>query len=105
MDDNHVEKVRGVNRENRRLTLREVSEEVSLTKCSYHIILAEKLEMHRAAAKFVPRLLTHEQKPNRVAVSQERFDRSNADENFLKNGKRCDETWLYVNDIETKAQS
>jgi hypothetical protein len=41
--------------------------------------------MCRVAAKFVPRLLTDAQKENRVTVSQELFDRSNADEKFLKN--------------------
>jgi histone-lysine N-methyltransferase SETMAR len=61
--------------------------------------------MHRVAAKFVPRLLTDEQKANRVTVSQELFDRSNADENFLKNVITGDETWVYGYDIETKAQS
>jgi hypothetical protein len=41
--------------------------------------------MHPVAAKFVPRLLTEEQKQNHVTVSQELLDRSNTDENFLKN--------------------
>jgi len=34
--------------------------------------------MRRIAAKFLPRLLTHAQKENRVTVSQELFDRPNA---------------------------
>jgi len=34
--------------------------------------------MRRVAAKFLPRLLTGAQKENRVTVSQELFDRSNA---------------------------
>jgi hypothetical protein len=38
-------------------------------------------------------------------VSQELFDRSNADENFQKNVITGDETWVYGYDIETKAQS
>jgi hypothetical protein len=47
--------------------------------------------------------LTDEQKANRVTVSQELFDHSNADENFLKNVVTGDETWVYGYDIETKA--
>src|SRR5215469_10129469 len=78
--DDHIEKVRSVIRENRRLTVREVFEEVGICKSSCHTILTEKLKMHRVAAKFVPRLLTEEQKQNRVAVSQELLDRSNTDE-------------------------
>jgi hypothetical protein len=40
--------------------------------------------MHRVPAKFVPSLLTDEQKANRVKVSHELFDHSYADENLLK---------------------
>jgi DNA-binding transcriptional regulator GbsR (MarR family) len=83
-----VEKVHVVNHENRRLTVCEVSEEVGISKSSCHIILTEKLEMHRVAAEFVPRLLTDEQKANRFTVSQELFEHSNADQNFHKNSLR-----------------
>jgi hypothetical protein len=103
MDDNHVEKVNAVIRENRRVTVHEVSEEVGTTKSFCHTILSKKLEMHHVAAKFVTHLLTDEQKANRVIVSQELFDQSNADENFLKNVITGDETWVYGYDIETKA--
>jgi len=48
--------------------------------------------MHRVAAKFVPCLLTEEQKQNRVTVSQELLDSSNTDENVLKNAITGDET-------------
>jgi hypothetical protein len=92
-------------RENRRLTVREVSEEVGICKRSCHTILTEKLKMHRVAAEFVPRLLTEEQKQNRITVSQELLDRSNTDENFLKNVITGDETWVYGYDVETKVQS
>jgi hypothetical protein len=44
MDDDHVEKVRAVIRENRRLTVHEVSEEVGISKSLCHTILTEKLE-------------------------------------------------------------
>ena len=87
---------------NRRLTLREVAEEVGICKNSYHQILTYKLKMRRVAAKFVPRLLTDAQKENRFTVSQELFECSNADENFLKNVITGDETWVYDYDVETK---
>jgi len=87
-------------RENLRLTIREVSEEVGICKSSCHAILTEKLKMHRVAAKLVPRLLTEEQKQNRVSVSQGLLDRSNTDENFLKNVTTGDETWVYGYGVE-----
>jgi len=60
--------------------------------------------MHRVAAKFMPCLLTDAQKENRVAVSQELLDRSNAVKNFLKNVITGDEIWVYGYDVETKVQ-
>jgi len=58
MDDDDVEKVLAVIRQNRRLTVREVVEEVRICKSSCHLILTEKRKMRRVAAKFVPHLLT-----------------------------------------------
>jgi len=58
MDDDHVEKVLAVIHQNRRLTVREVAEEVGICKSSCHTILTEKWKMRRDVAKFVPRLLT-----------------------------------------------
>jgi len=103
--DDHIEKLRSVIRENRRLTICEVSEEVGICKSSCHTILTEKLKMHRVAAKFVLHLLTEEQKQNSVTVSQELLDSLNTDENFLKNVITGDETWVYGYDVETKVQS
>ncbi|PNF35601.1 hypothetical protein B7P43_G02402 [Cryptotermes secundus] len=55
--------------------------------------------MHCVAAKFVPCLLIDEQEVNHVTVSQ---DRSNADENFLKNIVTGDEKWAYRYDIKKR---
>ena len=43
-------------------------------------------------------------KKNSVTVSQELLDRSNTDENFLKNVITGYETWVYGYDVETKVQ-
>ena len=61
--------------------------------------------MHRFATKFVPRVLTEDQKANRVNISQELLDRVSVDENFLKIIVTGDKTWVYDYDVETKAQS
>ena len=42
--DDHIEKVRSVIRENRRLTVREISEEVGICKSSYHTILTRGVD-------------------------------------------------------------
>ena len=61
--------------------------------------------MRRISAKFVPRLLTDDQKENRVEISQELLANANGNENFLKNVITGDETLVYGYDVETKMQS
>jgi len=58
MDEDHIEKVLAVIRQNPRLNVREFAEEVGICKNSCHLILTEKRKMRRVAAKCVPRLLT-----------------------------------------------
>ena len=72
-------------RGNRCLTVQEVAEEVGISLGSWNAILTEKLQMYCISAKFVPCLLTDEQKGNRVSISQNMLANADADENFLKN--------------------
>jgi len=57
MDNDHVEKLLAVIRQNHCLTVREGAEEVGKSSC--HLILTEKWKMRHVAAKFVPCLLMH----------------------------------------------
>jgi len=61
--------------------------------------------MRRVSAKFVPRLLTDDQKENRFKISKELLASANGNENFLKKIITGDETWVYGYDVETKMQS
>ena len=101
----HVETVRAVIRGNHRLTVREVADEAGISIGSCHHIFTEKLKTRRVSAKFVPRLLTDDQKENRVEISQELLANANGNENFFKNIITGDETWVYGYDVETKMQS
>ena len=60
--------------------------------------------MHCVSAKFVPCVLTEDQKANHLNISQELLDHVSIDENFLKTIITGDETWVYGCDIEIKAQ-
>ena len=80
-DDLHVDKINTLVRANQRLTIREFAEECGISVGSCYEILTVKL--HHVAVKFVPRLMTDDQKANRVRVCQELLDRSDEDENFL----------------------
>ena len=61
--------------------------------------------MHFISAKFVLRLLSDDQKENRVEISQELLASANGNESFLKNIVTGDEMWVYGCDVETKMQS
>jgi histone-lysine N-methyltransferase SETMAR len=60
--------------------------------------------MRRISARFVPRLLSDDQKAHRVFVCRE-LKEARDDTNFISNVITGDETWLYGYDSETKQQS
>ena len=80
-------------------------EEVGISTFSAHSIVVEDLAMKRVTAKFVPKLLTAEQKQLRVEVSQDMLDSTNSDPDFMNTIITGDETWVYGYDPETKSQS
>jgi predicted DNA-binding protein YlxM (UPF0122 family) len=104
-DDTHVVQVCEIMHSNPHLTVREIAEERNISIGSCHDILTTKLEMHRVVSKFVPRLLTLDQRESRIAICQELLDRTSEVENFLKRNITSDETWVYGHDVETKMQS
>lgn len=66
--DDNVVKVRDLVRSDRRLTIREMSDELNLSFYAVQSILTEDLNMRRVSAKFIPKLLTDEQKQHRFEV-------------------------------------
>ena len=65
-----VEQVRAAVNQDRRRTIHDLCAEVDTGYGSCQRILTEQLNMHRIAAKFVPKVLTQDQKDNRVAICQ-----------------------------------
>jgi hypothetical protein len=55
---------------NHHLTIHEVAEEDGISETMFHEILAENLGMCHVAAKFVPHLLSEDQKQNYVDVNR-----------------------------------
>jgi hypothetical protein len=88
-DDAHVAQVCEIMRSNHHLTVREIAEECNI---SCHDIPITKLEMHRVVSKFVPWLLTQDQRDSHVAICQELLYFASEDENFLKRIITGDET-------------
>jgi transposase len=104
-DDVHINAFRHLILQNRRLTIREIAEDLRISFGTSQAILTEKLNMQRVAAKLVPCVLTDDHKAKHVNISQELLYRVSVDENFLKNIVTGDETWVYGYDVKTKSQS
>jgi hypothetical protein len=85
--------------------MQEVVVKVGISKGSCYEILVDNLGMQQVAPKFVPCLLTDEQKQKCLKLSQELFYCANNDKNFLKNIITGDETWVYGCDVKSKAHS
>ena len=61
--------------------------------------------MRRVAARFVPRILTAEQKEWHLSVATNMLQEAEPDENFMGQIITGDETWVYGYDPERKRQS
>ncbi|UYV67987.1 hypothetical protein LAZ67_5002717, partial [Cordylochernes scorpioides] len=90
---------------NRRITVREVAEDLNISIGSCHSIFINDLGMRRVAAKFVPKLLNCDQKQHRMNVANEMLDSVRDDPNLLQRVITGDEAWVYGYGVETKAQS
>ena len=103
--DENVEKVKEMVMNDRRITIREVADDVGISIGSCHESFSNVLGMKRVAAKFVPKLLNFEKKQRRMEVAQESLNEVNNDAELLKRIITGDETWVYGYDVETKSQS
>jgi len=63
-----VAKVCQILRENRRLTVRNIAEQVNIERETVRKILTEDLDMRKVCAEMVPKELTEEQKQRRIFI-------------------------------------
>lgn len=104
--ESDVELVKCVLNEDRRLTLHDICVKTDMSYGTVRRIIKEELQMRRVSARWVPRLLSDDDKQRRVTESMRflrRFDREG--NRFLQRIVTADETWLYYYDPETKQQS
>ena len=72
------------NVENRRITIREVAEDVGISIGSCHSIFSNVLGMKNMTAKFVPKLLNFEHKQCHISIAQELLNDINNEPGLLK---------------------
>lgn len=90
----------------RRMTVRTIATELSVSVSTVHEILTKELGMKKVSARWVPKLLSDEERETRVRCSSAFLERYEAEgDAFLDRIVTTDETWLHYFDPETKAQS
>ncbi|KAJ4451635.1 hypothetical protein ANN_03104 [Periplaneta americana] len=104
-NDENIAKIKRAIDEDRRKTIDEVSEQTNLSWSTVQRILTQDLHMRRMPAKFVPRLLTDDQRENRVRVCRYLKSEVQNDPNFFKRIVTGDESWCYGYDPESKQAS
>ncbi|UYV78206.1 hypothetical protein LAZ67_16000480 [Cordylochernes scorpioides] len=88
-----------------RISIKDLSSETGLSVGLCHRIVTKDLDMIRASSKFVPRILTEEQKVVRMDVCKNMVEMTRTDPQWMQKIITGDETWVYQYDSETKRQS
>ena len=92
--------------ENRRFTVRALVDELGIPKTTIHRILSEYLGLKKICARWIPRILSGDQRQKRVESSQRNLDLFQRDpEKFLSRIVTMDESWIHHYDPESKVQS
>ncbi|XP_061193231.1 protein GVQW3-like [Saccostrea echinata] len=90
----------------RRLTVRDIADIFEISTSTAHEIITKALGFEKVCARWVPKLLSADEKNRRVLASEEFLRRwKNEGELFLNRIITTDETWLHLFDPETKQQS
>ena len=106
INEDHVNKAETMVHADRRVTVRSVAETLRISYGSAEEILTRNLGMKKVSARWVPRMLTPEQKQYRIQISQQLLQRFRADpDDFLSRLVTHDETWIHHFDPESKRQS
>jgi len=87
--EENIAKINQIVRENHRLTVRSIAEQVNIDRETVGKILTED---EGVCAKMVPKELTEEQKQRRVTICQDLLDRQDG---ILGRVITGDETWVY----------
>ena len=100
-----TEQVKQLARADRRLTVRMIASELSISKETAWRIIIEDLGMCKICAKMVPKLLSDNQKERRVLVCKDILECLETEPNLLDKVITGDESWIFEYDPETKRQS
>ena len=102
----NIEAVKALIHKDRRIKFREIHALTGLADPQIKEIIHEHLNMSKLSARWIPRILTKENKRLRLETSDRILELYNADpENFLACCVTGDETWIHHFDPESKEES
>jgi histone-lysine N-methyltransferase SETMAR len=105
-DGGNADRVKEFLEEDGRVTIRKIALELGMTRYAVDTIIRRDLGFTKKSARWVPRLLTAEQKQARVDWCKFFLDKfNNGQSRTFKMITTGDETWIYNLDPETKSQS
>jgi len=91
--------------EDRRISAKSIAEQLGISRERVGSIIHEDLDMRKFSARWVPKCMNADQKPQRCQSSEQHLDFFRRDPNdFLSRLVTMDETWLYHYDPETNQQ-
>jgi len=90
-----IAKVREAILADRRQTIHDVCEIVGLSYGTVQRILVDNLNTRRISARFVPKLLSDDQKAHHVSVCRELKQEARDDPSFISHIITVNETWVY----------
>ncbi len=88
-----------------RLTVCAIADELNTSKDTVSTIIHHDMGCRKICVRFVPHVLTAEQKQYRLACSHDLVDTTNHDPNFLTSIVTGDESWCFLYDQQTIRQS
>jgi len=101
-----IEQVQDMLLDDRRMKVHEIAETIGISKERVEYILHEELDMIKLCARWVPRLLTADQKRTRMKISEQCLECFNKDKtDFVRRFITMDETWIHHYTPESKQQS
>lgn len=102
----NVDVVRQLVKEDRHVTYREIQEHLGIGMSQIQIILKEELGVRKLFSRWVPHLLSDEQKSTRVNWCRKTLNRFNGgSSNAVYSLVSGDESWIFAYEPETKSQS
>ena len=88
--------------DDRHVTQRQIAAETNTPKTTVHRVLVKDLKMQKLAPKFVPRILTNDQKAERLRISTMNLQRIQGQPGFLSKVVTTNESWVFSYDPRSK---